>query len=117
MSPGHSRDALGGHFAVPGPPWELRKVTWGLEKVVPEGSQAKTSKMSPYFCKTLENAETVIKNRGPQKPVLVSEREARKLVLKVQLYPAKHVLGRVLPTKHCKKRFCIPGRAHEHMRM
>ena len=64
--------------------------------------------MTPYLCKNLENAETVIKNRGPQKPVYVREREARKLVSKVLLYPGKHVLGMVIPTKHCKTTLLHP---------
>ena len=55
------------HFGAPGHPRELEKVVPGRTLGTP---QKKTSKMSPYVCKTLENAETVLKNRGPKKPGL-----------------------------------------------
>ena len=71
--PWRPRGTPGESFWTPRHPQKLEKVTRELEKVVPGRTlgtpQKKTSKMSPYFCKTFENAETVIKNRGPQKPV------------------------------------------------
>ena len=125
--PWPSRGTSGDHFGSPGPPGAPPETNFGtpghlreLEKVL-SGTPWELEKMilgkilgTPWesVAESAENAVPVHKNRGPQKPVLVSEREARKLVLKVQLYPAKHVLGRVLPTKHYKKHFCIPGRAH-----